>query len=50
MWFTFKDTMIPSIILKTSNKSVWSKVFDVVKYVYSESVFNKLYIEINHNH
>ena len=36
-------------ILKTNKKSVWNSVFLYVKkYVYFESVFNTLYIEIKH--
>ena len=33
---------------KNKRKSVLSNVFDMLKYVYSENVFNTLYIEIKH--
>ena len=43
-----KDTLKAFNDLETSNKSVSSNVFWYVKYAYSESVFNVLYIEIKH--
>ena len=45
-----KDTLKAFNDLETSNKSVSSNVFWYVKYAYSESVFNALYIEIKHKH
>ena len=34
---------------KNKQKSVWSNVFDMwKKYIYSENLFNTLYIEIKH--
>ena len=40
------DTMKAFDDFKNKQKSVWSNVFDMWEYVYSESVFNKLYIGI----
>ena len=37
-----------STVLKTSNKVHEAMFFDMSKYVYSESLFNKLYFEIKH--
>ena len=39
-----------STILITSKKSVWSNDFWHVKYIYSEGVFNTLYIELKHKY
>ena len=35
-------------ILKRSNKSAWSNVFRLYKYIYYEILFNTLYIGIKH--
>ena len=45
----YKDTMKAFDNFKNKQESVWSNVFDILKYIYSESVFNALYIEIKHN-
>ena len=39
-----------STVLKTSNKVHEAMFFDMSKYVYSESLFNKLYFEIKHKY
>ena len=44
----FKDTLKAFWNFTSRQKSVWSNVFDIWKYVCSESVLNKLYIEIKH--
>ena len=45
-----KDTFIEGLQLFSKNKQKVYEVmfFDMQKYVYSESVFNTLYIEIKH--
>ena len=45
-----KDTLKAFDKFKNKQKSVWSIFFDIWKYVYSESVFNTLYIEIKHKY
>ena len=44
----FKDTLKAFCDFTNRQKSVESNVFGMRKYVCSESVFNKLYIEIKH--
>ena len=44
--YLFKDTLKDFNDFKNKQKSEWSNVFDMQKRVYSESVFNTLYIEI----
>ena len=44
----FKDTLKGLDDFKNKQKSVWSNVFWHVKDVYSESVFNTLYIVIRY--
>ena len=46
---SFKDKLKAFDDFKTSNKSVCSNVFWYVKYIYSESLFKTLHIEIKHN-
>ena len=43
-----KDTLKVFEDFKNKQKSVWSKFADMQKYIHSESLFNTLYIEINH--
>ena len=44
----FKDTLKGFDDFKNKQKSAWSNVFWYVKDVYSESVFNTLYIVIRY--
>ena len=44
----FKDILKPFDGLKINQKSVWSNVSLLQKYLYSGSVFSTLYIEIKH--